>query len=63
VDFFNGSAPEGAPGNGLFGGISAIDVGEDKQCGAGVKFLFGFEEQKTGSAEANPVMKRAQPNQ
>ncbi len=24
VDFFNGSAPVGAPGNGLFGGVSAI---------------------------------------
>jgi hypothetical protein len=24
VDFFIGSAPEGVPGNGLFGGMSAI---------------------------------------
>jgi hypothetical protein len=24
VDFFSGSAPDGAPGNGLFGGSSAI---------------------------------------
>jgi hypothetical protein len=26
VDFFNGSAPVGAPGNGLFGGTSAISL-------------------------------------
>ena len=26
VDFFNGSAPEGVPGNGLVGGMSAIGL-------------------------------------
>ena len=37
VDFFNGSAPVGVPGNGLFGGMSAILI-EDKRRGAAVKF-------------------------